>query len=117
MELGCLPLRFIIKARRINYLHYLVNLKDDELLAKFFNAQCNSPSKGDWINTVKDDLTELGMNTEIEKLKSITKESFKEEVKKNTIKAAFQYLINISKRHSKMDYLKYDQLSMQKYLK
>ena len=58
LELGCLPLRYIIKARRLNYLHYLVNLKDDELLAKFFKAQLNSPTKGDWINTVKDDLKE-----------------------------------------------------------
>ena len=71
LELGCLPLRYVIKARRINYLYYLANQNEDALLAKFFNAQLNSPLKSDWIITVKDDLIELGMDIKVEDLKHV----------------------------------------------
>ena len=117
LELGCLPLRFIIKARRINYLHYLVNLKDDELLAKFFDAQLKFPVKGDWISTVKDDLNDLDMDIDVNKLKHISKEAFKKEVQNKITKAAFKYLMDKAKSHSKMMSLKYEELSLQNYLK
>ena len=65
LELGCLPLRYIIKARRINYLHYLANLKENELLYNFYKAQLNSPGKGDWITTVKDDIENIGLQVNI----------------------------------------------------
>ena len=42
LELGCLPLRHIIMARRINYLFYLANLNENELLFNFFLAQVKS---------------------------------------------------------------------------
>ena len=39
LELGCLDIRTIIKARRINYLHYLVNQDPNSMLYKFFCTQ------------------------------------------------------------------------------
>ena len=36
LELGIIPISVTIKARRINYLHYLVNRKQSEMLYKFF---------------------------------------------------------------------------------
>ena len=36
LELGILPIGVIIKARRINYLHYLVKRNQSEMLYKFF---------------------------------------------------------------------------------
>ena len=41
LELGLTPIRGIIKARRINYLHTLLNLKEEEMLHKFFKCQWN----------------------------------------------------------------------------
>ena len=32
LECGIVPFRYIIKARRITFLHYLQNLKDNEML-------------------------------------------------------------------------------------
>ena len=48
LELGIIPIRFLIKAKRIVYLHYLINLKEDEMLKKFLDAQWKYPSKNDW---------------------------------------------------------------------
>ena len=95
----------------------MVNLKDDELLGKFFNAQVKSPLKSDWVSTVKEDLIDIEMDSNFENLKHISKEAFKNIVKQNINKAALKYLSDISKQHSKMMYLKYEKLSIQNYLK
>ena len=39
LELGIIPIGVIIKARRINYLHYLVTRSETEMLSKFFIKQ------------------------------------------------------------------------------
>ena len=80
LELGCLPLRYIIKARRINYLRYLANLKEDELLYEFYKAQVNFPGKGDWITTVLNDIEDIGLNINIENLRGVKKVAFKKAV-------------------------------------
>ena len=77
LELGCLPIRYIIMARRINYLYYLTHLNDNELLSKFFAAQKDSPKNGDWILTVKETLKEVGieMNDVLKKKKDCFQKS------------------------------------------
>ena len=50
-----------LKERRINYLHYLANRKDDEMLKKFFQAQWQYPIFGDWTERVKQDLDDFEM--------------------------------------------------------
>ena len=116
LELGCLPLRYIVMARRLNYLHYLLNLKDDELLHKFFKAQEEFPNKNDWILTAKENLEHLGMDIDLNEIKRKSKIKFKKEIKQKIKIAALKYLQNISERHSKMDSLRYKDIFMQKYL-
>ena len=54
-----MPISVTIKARRIKYLHYLINLEDKEMLYQFFIVQWNNPTKGDWTETVKVDMADL----------------------------------------------------------
>ena len=119
LELGCLPLRYIIKARRINYLRYLANLKEDELLYEFYKAQVNFPGKGDWITTVLNDIEDIGLNINIENLRGVKKVAFKKRVKKHIYDAAFKYLLlkAVPTNHSKMKNLLYDKFKMQSYFK
>lgn len=51
LELGIIPIGIIVKARRINYLHYLINRNPNEMLHKFFLIQWLKPSRGDWTET------------------------------------------------------------------
>ena len=39
LEFGIIPIGIIVKARRINYLHYLINRNPNEMLHKFFLIQ------------------------------------------------------------------------------
>ena len=57
LELGLIPLHIILKARRINYLHYLANLSEKEMLYKAFIAQWTYPVKDGWTIKVKENLS------------------------------------------------------------
>ena len=59
LELGCLDVSTIIKSRRLNYLHYLANLKPNEMLHRFFVAQWKYPCNQDWTEQVKLDCEDL----------------------------------------------------------
>ena len=54
LELGCIPVRYLIKYKRIMYLHHILTRDDSHLLSKVFAAQMSSPSK--------EDLEELGLS-------------------------------------------------------
>ena len=111
LELGCQPLRFHLMARRVNYLHYILNLKEDDLLYKVFN-----PVKGDWVLQVLDDLKILNITSNFNDIKKIKKNSFKNIVKDKVKTAAMTYLNKFKLKHSKMDNLTYKKLAIQPYL-
>ena len=69
LELGLIPISIIIKARRVKYLHYLVQLNENEMLSKVFNTQWKFPTKDDWTTQVQKDLTDLNINLSIEEIK------------------------------------------------
>ena len=47
LELGIIPIKFIVMSRRIMFLHYLLSRNANELLVKFFKAQVSKPGKND----------------------------------------------------------------------
>ena len=59
------------------FLHYILNQNEESLLKKFFNAQIENSTKTDWTSQIKKDLTELGINLEIEDIKLMSKNGFK----------------------------------------
>ena len=70
LELGLTPIRGIIKARRINYLHTLLQLKDEEMLFRFFEAQWKYPVKNYWVNQVKEDLLDFDLDLTLDDIKT-----------------------------------------------
>ena len=81
LEMGCLPISVIIKSRRLNYLHYLVSRKENEMLYKFFSAQWKYPVKNDWTEQEKLDLEEFEISSNLEWIRSKSKLAFKKLVR------------------------------------
>ena len=81
LELGCLNINTLIKAKRVNYLHYLISQSENTMLGKFFNAQLKYSSKNDWTEQVKTDLKDFGISDEMSELKGISNLRFKKLVK------------------------------------
>ena len=81
LELGLIPLGIVIKARRIRYLHYLLQQGEEKMLGRFFKAQMNNSSKADWILTVRQDLTDLNIDDNMNAIKQLSKTQIKKIVK------------------------------------
>ena len=116
LETGTIPIRFTIKSRRLNFCWYLLNQDEDSLLGEFFKAQCDSPTRGDWVSVVKQDIEDLELDMTFDQIKACSKEAFKDIVKKHVTTAAFKYLISIQKTHSKATMMEYRELNLQQYL-
>ena len=115
LELGILPIGVIIKKRRLQYLHHLANREEKEMLHQFFITQWNKPSKGDWTETAKENMEEFGLQADLGFLKSKSKSSFKNILKKKAIEYAFEELTEKQAKHSKMENLQYSELAIQNY--
>ena len=56
LELGCLPLREIVRERRLNFLHYILNEDPNSMIYRVFQSQIKSRTNKDWATTVIEDL-------------------------------------------------------------
>ena len=84
LELGCLNIETILKARRINYLHYLLNQDNKSLLYNLFSTQWKYSCRNDWTRQVRLDLTNFGISEDLEEIKKTSKYRFKRLVKKKS---------------------------------
>ena len=116
LELGVLPIRIIIKARRVKYLHYLTRLNENQMLAKVFKIQWKYPVKDDWTLQVQEDLKDLKIRMSLKEIGGKSEYSFKRLVKIRSKEHALEYLSNIKSKHSKMENLDYLELKLQNYL-
>ena len=98
------------------FLHYVLQLRDDEMLFQFFDAQWKCPSRNDWVLTVQQDFVDLDLEMTLSEIKSFSKDSFKVLVKEKCQNAALTYLLRIKEGHSKLTALTYDKLELQPYL-
>ena len=116
LELGCLTVGTIIKARRLNYLQYLLKLDHKEMLSRFFWCQWLQNRKHDWTSQVRCDLIDFGLTTDLAEIQKKSKLSWKNLVKRKAKEYDFNRLFQKCRSKSKTCRLQYEKLGMQKYL-
>ena len=80
-ETSALPIRFVIKYRRLAYLRHILTRDKGELISKVFFAQQRKPVKKVWALTVKKDLEDINIGLSLEAIKNMKKEQFKKLLK------------------------------------
>ena len=116
LELGCIPIRFIIKTRRVMFLHYLLQQDEKSVLYLFLQKQQECPNNGDWWLDVQQDLVDLKLMTSLDEIRRTSKISFKNKVRIAVQEAALEFLNSSKKDKSKLKDLYYDELKIQEYL-
>ena len=86
LELNCLPIRFIIIGRRVNFLSCILMEDKSSLIFRFLQTQLKKPNKDDWGQTVTRDLELLGI--EMSDITKKSAEAFKKVVNEKVKKAA-----------------------------
>ena len=117
LETGSIPIRYIIKSRRLSFLYSILQKDREELVREVYEAQKHEPTDGDFIELVKKDATEIGIVFDENDIAKMKKEDFKKIVKTKVRHAALQYLNNIKQKHSKVRNIIYTELELQAYLK
>ena len=117
LELGCIPLRHIIRKRRILFLHYILNQETNSLIFRFLMSQMKNRKNKDWIVQVISDLKELKMDEDLEKIKCLKKITLRNILDNNIKEKVFEELNLLKENHSKVKHLKHYVFEMQKYFK
>ena len=116
LETGTVPIRFILKTRRLCYLKTILKRDSEELIREVYDAQKADPIEGDFFQLVEMDASEISLNMSEDEIIMMKEDKYKVIVKKKVRQAAFNYLKQLKVKHSKMDNLVYEKLEMSKYL-
>ena len=98
-ECGKMPVKFIVKMRRLMYYWHILTRNKDELIFKFYSAQKYSPSKGDWVHQVRKDLVDLKLELSEEEISLMSQYQFKKLVRRSVESLAISSLKNRKNRN------------------
>ena len=73
LELGVVPIRYIIKERRLNFLWYILNEDEEAMISMVLKKQLETTVTGDWRDTCKKDLEVLGIGLIMKALEYLNK--------------------------------------------
>ena len=59
---GSTPIRFIVKRRRLVYLHHILKQEEESLIMSFFEKQLLTRKLRDWSPKILKDLSDFGMS-------------------------------------------------------
>ena len=104
LELGVIPIRFIIQSRRLNFFKYLLSQPSNTIVSQVLEAQLNHPSRNDWGQTILKDLKDIGLDKT--SVKEMSKTQFRKFVQNKVEAYAFIYLSYKKLGHKKSKKIK-----------
>ena len=116
LELGVLPIRYEIHQRQITFLHHIINLDSNDPVHALYQQMKSFPGESNWLNDVHRLAALYSIEVDEEKIKSITKETFKLSVKTAIHECAFRALKEECAKLSKTGTLAYNKFECQTYL-
>ena len=118
LELGLLPITYIIKKKRILYFQKLLKSDKRNLAKSILMTQMKKPKQGDFSKYLKKDLEEIGMDSlNVNDFERFSKNEFKKVVTMRIKQAAFKFLTSEKSKQTKGSLIKYNKLELQSYLK
>ena len=90
---------------------------DEELTNRVFLAQINDPCPGDFGELIKEDFATIDVPFDLSFVENTAVGTYRKLVKTKVSEAAFKYLKNVQKTHSKAKDIEYQRFEVQPYLK
>ena len=115
IETSTIPLRFILKGRRIMYYWTLLKKGEQELVKRVFLAMKEFRVKSDWMSQIEDDLLSCDIQLKEEEIAAMSRWKFKKIVDGKIREQSEQYLAELQIKHSKSTFLHQGE-KMQEYL-
>ena len=93
LEVGLVPIRYIIMRRRLIYLQHILKQKETSLVKQFLKTQFISPKKKDWAKTILENLQHLELTYTMEDIENMPKQTYRKIIKKKIIEFSLKYLL------------------------
>ena len=116
LESGMTPARFQVQRQALNLLQYIVQQPTHSLLYKVFEALEKHPTRNDWLTGAKKSLQAFEINLTVQEIKIMKPTKFKNLVKIQASKAAFEYLLDKQAKGKKGKLIQYEKLELADYL-
>ena len=115
LELGVVPLRFVIMKRKLGFLQYLLKQNKDSMIYKVLEATIADSKKNDFVYTCLKYLNVLKIEMNIEEIENVSKYKFKKLLNEKIQKAAFLYLNEQKQIQKNIKDIYYEDFKMQDY--
>ena len=73
LELGILPVKYVVMKKRLNFLKYILNEDMSTMIRQVYETLKTDSRKGDFVNLIKQDMEELDIVVTDEEIQSVTK--------------------------------------------
>ena len=116
LEYGVLPLGHEIQRRRMNYLHHILELSDDDPVKLAYQQGLKLSHEPNWANNVKEMRLRYEISLSDEEVSQLSIGEWKKIVNDKVDEVVFRELVQEAKASSKTKELDYELLECQKYL-
>ena len=110
LETGAVPIRFLLKGRRLMFLWSILQKNNHELVRKVYEAQKLFATKDDFFNQIREDCEDIGLEWDENTFRNLKRDKFKAIVQNKIRNAAHSYLLEKKDKLSKLDNLSSDYL-------
>ena len=117
LELGLIPVRFVLKQKRLKFLKYILNEDTESMLKQVYDQQKKESRKGDFVFQVKQDMKEMDINMDDNEIKELSIRKWKKLVNEKTKEAALRYLVSENRQKEKTKHIKFKTLKLSEYLR
>ena len=108
LEFGTLRLSQILTQNRLMYHYNILTQEDNETIKKMYEKQKKNSTKGDWFQLLKEDFNFIEEDMDEEKIKTMSKQEYKQKIKVLVRKASFKVLNEEKQGHKKVKNIVYD---------
>jgi hypothetical protein len=117
LEYGTLMVRHKVMIKRLMFHHHILSREDNELVKKVYNKQKEHTTKGDWIETLREDFEFIGVIMDENLIKCTPKYQYKKFINTKVRDAAFRSYLKLPETSKKkMRGLEYKEFKMQPYM-
>ena len=93
LELGILPVKFVIMKKRLQFLHYILNENTTSMIRQVYSALEKDSRKGDFVSLTNEDKIELDIDIDNTEIQIMSKWKWKGFIKKKVNSAALKSLV------------------------
>ena len=116
LEAGAMPIRFILSARRLTFHQTILKREKSEITRKIYEEQKLNPTAGDFVELIMQDFKIIDKTQKDEDIRNTNTKVYKSKIKSCVKSAAFNYLKQKLRTHSKVKHIKYKSFETKKYM-